>query len=90
VKRLPRRLIDGCPDHACIVPGCGEQAHVKGRCDSCYRYWRRHGTDRDLLNRDLEQARVERNARTFERAQEATFIRQVYRAAQHRLDEAGR
>jgi len=64
----------------CIV--CGRPEVSLDRCDTCYRFFRRNGFDRD------PEKNIEANRRRVARDQEAAWIRSIYVAAQHRLDEA--
>lgn len=56
------------------MPGCGERATARGRCNTCYRYWLRTGEDRDLSNEAV-------NYRRLVRHQERELIRSIYRNA---------
>jgi hypothetical protein len=61
---------------------CGRPAVSRDRCDTCYRFRRRTGRDRD------PGRNVEANRRRLERDQEEAWIRSIYVDAQRRLDDA--
>jgi hypothetical protein len=64
--------------HRCVV--CGRPAVSLDRCDTCYRFVRRNGFDRDPARN------VEANRRRLDRELEESWIRSIYVDAQRRLD----
>jgi hypothetical protein len=68
----------------CLVPGCHELSRAKGRCPTCYYFWRRNGRDR-VIRRENAEAKLERRlARSYAAEvtrQEHELWRDIYRAA---------
>lgn len=66
------------------MPGCHELSRAKGRCPTCYYFWRRNGRDR-VIRRESAEAKLERRmARNYAaavRRQEHDLIREIYRNA---------
>ena len=68
----------------CLVPGCHERSRARGRCQTCYVFWRRNGRER-VLTGETAEARLERRlARNYAAEvtrQEHDLIREIYRNA---------